>query len=149
MSEKEPDLEKQIRKVLREKEEEEARLKTMLKYYEEIGKHSSNPNEEECRRAFQASLELIEEKCGVSFEGVKHVTLREVGLTVSVPEDVEKVASSNPELTREERIEAVSETGWAHGWGKGMCSLVVPELTGREREECIGRMARTLAERVV
>ena len=146
MSEKEP-LEKQIRKVLREKEEEEARLKTMLKYYKPMG--SGNPNEEECRRAFQASLELIEEKCGVSFEGGKAITLREVGLTVRVPEKVEKVASSNPELTREERIEAVSETDWAHGWGKGMCSLVAPELTGREREECIGRMARTLAERVV
>jgi len=106
-------------------------------------------SEEECRRAFQASLELIEEKCGITFEGGKAVKLEELSATVKVPEEVEKIASSNPELTREERIKAVSETDWAQGWAKGMCSLVAPELTIEERERCIGRMARKLAERVV
>ena len=107
-------------------------------------------SEEECRRAFQASLELIEEKCGISFEGGgKAVTLKEVAATVKVPPEVEKAASSNPELTREERVKAVAETDWARGWGRGMCSLVAPELVGEEREECIDRMARKLAERVV
>ena len=105
---------------------------------------------EECRRAFEASLELIEEKCGVSFETAgKMVKLEEVSATVKVPEEVKKLASSNPELTREDRIKAVSETDWAHGWGRGMCSLVAPELMGKEREECIDRMARKLAEKVV
>ena len=68
---------------------------------------------------------------------------------VKVPEEVEKVASSNPELTREQRIEAVSETEWAQGWAGGMCGLVSPELTGEEREMCIARLAWKLAERVV
>jgi len=104
---------------------------------------------EECRTAFQASLELIKEKCGISFDaGVKAVKLEEVSATVKVPPEVEEIVSSNPELTREERIKAVSETDWAHGWGKGMCSLVSPSLAGKEREECISRMARKLAERV-
>ena len=108
-------------------------------------------SEEECRAAFQASLELIKEKCGVSFEGAggRAVKLSEVSATVKVPEEVEKVATSNPELTREGRIKAVAETEWAHGWGRGLCKLVAPELAGKEREECIDRMARKLAERVV
>ena len=105
---------------------------------------------EECRRAFAASLELIEEKCGLSFDvGGKAVKLEEVSATVKVPEEVEKIASENPELTREERVKAVAETAWAEGWGRGMCSLVAPELTGEEREECVGRMARKLAEKVM
>lgn len=105
---------------------------------------------EECRRAFQASLELIKEKCGVSFDvGGKTVTLKEVSATVKVPPEVEKLASENPQLTREERIRAIAETAWAKGWGRGMCNLVAPELVGKEREECIDRMARKLAERVV
>jgi len=106
-------------------------------------------SEEECRRAFQASLELIEEKCGISFEGGKVVKMEELSATVKIPEEVEKIASSNPELTREERIKVVSETDWARGWAKGMCTLVAPELAGKEREECMSRMARKLAERVV
>jgi len=103
---------------------------------------------EECRRAFQASLELIQEKCGSSFCG-KTVKLEEVSATVGVPEEVEKIISSNPELTMEDRIKAVAETEWARGWARGMCSLVAPELASKEREECISRLARKLAERVV
>ena len=105
---------------------------------------------EECRRAFAASLELIEEKCGLSFDvGGKAVKLEEVSATVKVPEEIEKIASENPELTREERIEAIQATSWAKNWARGMCSLVAPELVGGEREECTGRLARKLAERVV
>jgi len=105
---------------------------------------------EECRLAFQAAMDLIQEKCGVSFETVgKMVKLEEVSATVKVPEEVEEIVLSNPELTRAERIKAVAETDWAHGWGRGMCTLVAPELAGKEREECIDRMARKLAERVV
>ena len=107
-------------------------------------------SEEECRAAFQASLELIKEKCGISLDaGGRAVKLSEVSATVKVPEEVEKVASSNPELTRAERIKAVAETDWARGWAGGMCRLVSPELTGKEREECTERLARKLAERVV
>jgi len=105
---------------------------------------------EECRRAFQASLELIKEKCGVSFETAgKMVKLEEVSATVEVPEEVNKIATSNPELTREERVKAVAETDWAQGWATGMCRLVSPELVEEEKEGCIKRMAQKLAERVV
>lgn len=106
-------------------------------------------NAEKCRLAFQAAIELIEEKCGVSLKTGKMVKLEELSTTVKVPEEVEKIALSNPQLTRTERIEAVAETDWARGWGRGMCTLVAPELAGKEREECIDRMARKLAERVV
>ena len=104
---------------------------------------------EECRTAFKAAIDLLSEKCGISFEvGGKAVKLGAVA-TVKVPPEVEEIASSNPELTREERIKAVAETDWARGWGRGMCSLVAPELTGKEREECMSRMARKIAEKVV
>lgn len=101
---------------------------------------------EDCRNAFLASLELIKERCGVCGRAVM---LEEVSAVVGVPLKVEKIASENPGLTREERIKAIAESGWARGWGTGMCSLVAPELMGKEREECIGRLARKLAERVV
>ena len=104
---------------------------------------------EECRTAFQASLELIKEKCGVSLTAGKTVKLEGLSATVKVPEEVEKIASSNPELTREERIKAVSETNWARRWGRGMCEMVSPELVGKEKELCIGRMAKKLAEGTV
>lgn len=104
---------------------------------------------EECRRAFQASLELLKEKCSLSFEsGGKIVRLEEVG-AITIPEEVEKIASSNPELTREQRVKAISEIGWARNWAAGMCRLVSPELGAEEREACIDRLARNLAERVV
>lgn len=105
---------------------------------------------EECRTAFQAALELIEDKCGISFETAgKMVKLEEIGTTVKVPKEVEEITFSNPELTRAEKVESVAKTSWAQGWGRGMCALVSPELVGAEREECIDRMARKLAERVV
>ena len=133
---------------------------------------------EECRRAFQASLELLEEKCGVlksqekieetlrrmlkkrgysdkaieeilALYGGRAVKLEEASATVRVPEEVEKLATANPELTREERIKAVAESEWARGWAKGMVGLVSPGLVGAEREEAIERLSRTLAERVV
>ena len=103
---------------------------------------------EECRLAFQAACDLIEEKCGMSFD-VGGVTLKEVGAIVKVPAEVKKAASSNPELTREERLTAVEEMTWTRGWAGGMCKLVSPELTGAAREECITRLARKLAEKVV
>ena len=101
---------------------------------------------EDCRNAFLASLELIREKCGVCGRAVM---LEEVSAAVGVPQEVEKIASENPKLTREQRISAVAETDWARGWGRGMCSLVAPDLMGKEREECVDRLARKLAERVV
>ena len=105
---------------------------------------------EDCRRAFQASLELIKEKCGVAFEtGGKVVRLEEVGATVTVPPDVAQIASDNPELTREQRIAAIEDTAWAQNWAGGMCRLVAPELGGDERTRCITRLAHKLAERVV
>lgn len=99
---------------------------------------------EECGLAFQAALELLKEKCGKGL-----VELSEVNAIVGVSEEVMTVLSSNPELTREQRILAVEELDWAQGWAKGMCNLVSPELTGEEREACISRLAKKLAERVV
>ncbi|GAI94063.1 unnamed protein product, partial [marine sediment metagenome] len=60
-----------------------------------------------------------------------------------------EISSSNPELTREERIESVASSTWATHWGAGMVGLVSPELAGTEREEAIKRLSRTLAEKVV
>lgn len=101
---------------------------------------------EKCRNAFLASLDLIREHCGVCGRAVM---LEEVSVAVGVPLEVEKIASENPVLTREERIKAVSETKWSQSWAASMCRLVSPELMGKEREECISRLARKLAERVV
>lgn len=100
---------------------------------------------EECKLALKAAMDLIGEKCKVTFPK----TLELFGATVTVPSEVAEIGSSNPELTREERLKAISETAWARGWAEGMCKLVSPELVGKEREACIERMARTLAERVV
>lgn len=104
---------------------------------------------EECRLAFMAAFDLLEEKCGISFGegGIARIT--ELDTTVRVPGEVLKVASSNPELTRAERVKAISESEWARGWGEGMCRLVAPGLVGEEREKCVERMSRILAERVI
>ena len=104
---------------------------------------------ESCRLAFQAAMDLIQEKCGVEFPqgGIKRVEIS--GTTVLVPKDVSEMATSNPELTREQRISAVAASDWALGWAKGMVRLVSPGLMGKEREEAIGRLSRKLAERVV
>lgn len=102
---------------------------------------------EECRNAFLASLDLIREKCGACGRAVM---LEEVSVAVGVPLEVEKIISEkNPALTREQRISAIAESEWALGWAKGMVNLVSPGLTGKEREEAISRLSRTLAEKVV
>lgn len=100
---------------------------------------------EDCKLALKAALELIGEKCKVTFP--KTIELH--GAKVTVPLEVAEIGSRNPKLTQEERIKAISETAWAQGWAEGMCTLVSPGLAGKEREACIERMARTLAERVV
>ena len=100
---------------------------------------------EECRLAFMAAFDLLEEKCGISFGEGGIARLPELDTTVRIPGEVLKVASSNPELTRAERVKAVSESEWAQGWARGMCRLV----TGETAPPCVERMARILAERVV
>ena len=98
-------------------------------------------SEEECRRAFQASLELIKEKCGISFNTAgKMVRLKEVSAAVKIPEEIEKMALENPELTREQSISAIAESEWGRGSAREMCELVSPEFVGREKERCIERM---------
>jgi len=102
---------------------------------------------EDCRLAFQAAMDLIEEKCGITFPKARKVEIS--GTTVIVPKEVAEISEKNPEVTREQRISAVAESDWARGWAKGMVNLVSPALVGTEREEAIKRLSRTLAERVV
>ena len=100
---------------------------------------------EECRIAFKASLELLEEKCGLKVGG-KVARFEELKMAVRAPpEVVELASSSNPELSREERIKAVAESEWGRGWARGMARLV----TGEEAPEVVERLSRTLAEKVV
>jgi len=102
---------------------------------------------DECQAAFEAALELIQEKCGIP--RTRRVRIRELSAEVTVPPEIDKIAKSNPELTYEQRIKAIAESEWAKGWAEGMCNLVAPELTGEEKEKCVERMARILATRVV
>jgi len=99
---------------------------------------------EECRIAFKASLELLEEKCGLKVGG-KVARFEELKMAVRAPPEVVELASSNPDLTRDERIKAVAESAWGQGWAKGMAKLV----TGEEAPEVVERLSRTLAEKVV
>lgn len=102
---------------------------------------------EECKLALKAAMELIGEKCGVAFPKTK--ILEFYGAKVSVPAEIVETVSSNPELTRAERVEAVAASEWARGWAEGMIGLVSPGLVGKEREEAVERLSRTLAEKVV
>lgn len=99
---------------------------------------------EECRVAFKASLELLEEKCGLKVGG-KVARFEELKMAVRTPPEIVEMASSNPELTREERIKVIAESAWGRGWAEGMCRMV----TGEASPECVERMSRLLAERVV
>jgi len=99
---------------------------------------------EECRIAFKASLELLEQKCGLKVGG-KVARFEELKMAVRAPPEVVDIASSNPELTREERITAVAESGWSQSWARGMARLV----TGEEDPDVVKRLSRDLAERVV
>lgn len=102
---------------------------------------------DECKVALQAAMDLIGEKCGIV--SLRTKTLELYGLKVTVPAEVTEVASSNPNLTRAERVEAISKSQWAKGWAGGMIDLVSPGLTGKEREEALERLSVKLAERVV
>lgn len=99
---------------------------------------------EECRRAFRASLELLEESCGLKIGG-RVARFEELEMAVRAPPEVAEIAASNPELTREERVKAISESEWAKGWAKGMSRLV----TGEEKPETVERLSKALAEKVV
>jgi len=90
-------------------------------------------------------LELIQEKCGISFGEGKVVKLRELSAAVEIPPEVEKMAKENPELTREQRIEAIAKSDWAQGYARGVCRWV----TGEATPECVDRLSRQLAEKVV
>lgn len=99
---------------------------------------------EECRVAFKASLELLEEKCGLKIGG-KVARFEELKMAVRAPPEVTELVSSNPDLSREERIKTVAESDWAKGFGKGICRWV----TGEEKPECVERLAKQVAEKVV
>ncbi|GAI92438.1 unnamed protein product [marine sediment metagenome] len=99
---------------------------------------------EECRLAFKATLELLEEKCGLKVGG-KVARFEELKMAVRAPPEVVELAESNPALTQEERIKAVAESEWGQGWAKGMARFV----TGEEAPEVVERLSRTLAEKVV
>ena len=101
---------------------------------------------EECRRAFAASLGLLKDKCGVSFEvGGKTVKLEEVSATVKVPPEIEKIASKENPITRAEKVEAIARSKWGRGYAEGVCRWV----TGEAKPECVDRLARQLAEKVI
>lgn len=99
---------------------------------------------EECRIAFKASLELLEEKCGLQIGG-KVARFEELKMAVRAPPEIVEMAESNPNLTREERITAVAESEWGKNWARSMARFV----TGEEKPEIVERLSRTLAERVV
>lgn len=99
---------------------------------------------EECRVAFKASLELLEEKCGLKVGG-KVARFEELKMAVRAPPEIVELVSSNPDLTREDRIKAVAESEWGQGWAKGMAKLV----TGEEAPDVVERLSITLAEKVV
>ena len=99
---------------------------------------------EECRIAFKASLELLEEKCGLKVGG-KVARFEELKMAVRAPPEVVELASSNPELPREERVKAVAESAWGQNWAKGMARLVA----GEEDPEVVERLSITLDDKVV
>ena len=99
---------------------------------------------EECRIAFKASLELLEEKCGLKIGG-RVLRLEEMKTAIRIPPEVVETLSSNPELTREERIESIATSSWARGYAEGVCRWV----TGEAKPECVERLARQVAEKVV
>lgn len=103
---------------------------------------------EECKLALKASMELIGEKCQLPLMAAKTtVEVPGVGV-IGLTEEVTSILKKNPELTRAQRIEAVSESEWAQHWGASMCRLTSPDLAGSELERCRDRLARILAERV-
>jgi len=66
---------------------------------------------------------------------------------IELPAEIVEIAMANPQLTEEQRIEAIAGSEWARNTAEGFCSFVgVPP---EEKSACIERMARTLARRVV
>ena len=102
---------------------------------------------QECKLALQAALELLGEKCKLPLTAATTtVEIPEVG-SVVLTEEVTAILKKNP-LSHEERVKAIAESDWARGYGRGMCGFVTPDITGKERETCIERLARRIAERV-
>lgn len=102
-----------------------------------------------CQIAMETAAEIVNEVCGS--EGSRVVAVKEGGakLSFAVPPETVDIAEENPELTREERISAIAESGWALGWAEGMTNLVAPELTGAEREKTVKRLAERVAAEIV
>ena len=95
------------------------------------------------------ALDLATSLCG----NKKLVMLDDGHTVISVPNEVieeVKEKAGNPG-TLEERIKFLRELDWSYNWAVGMCKLLHgPEwdtLPRSEKEECIDRMLRVLAER--
>jgi len=101
--------------------------------------------DERCSAAIEAAMQLIKEKCRGAG---KEITIE--GVKITAPAEVWKIAGENPELTREQRVEAIMETEWAknlaHGWVTKVLGLTP---TTREYEEMTKRIARRVAEGMV
>jgi len=81
---------------------------------------------ESCRLAFKATLELLEEKCGLKVGG-RVARFEELKMAVRAPPEIVEIAESNPELNREERIKAVAESEWGTNWARSMARFVTGE----------------------
>ena len=101
---------------------------------------------EECRRAFKAAAEAVADYCGLAPTGEGEVRMVEVGgMRIEVPEEIEEIAHSDPELTEAERIRAIKESSWAQHEAGGLCEKLFG-ATGNELESCIDRVSTKLAE---
>jgi len=110
-----------------------------------------------CRLALKAALEAITDYCGLAPAGEMENAFGEAfaphtieikGIVISVPEEIEEILHSNPDLTRDERITAIQESSWAQHEAEGLCEKLFG-ATGSEFDECVERVSRKLAEGMV
>ncbi|RJS69068.1 hypothetical protein CW696_07650 [ANME-2 cluster archaeon] len=116
--------------------------------YETESSSPTNPEREthnKCWLAMKAAWDTLAEYCGGP-----GVPVNIEGMTVSAPPEVIKIAHSNPELTREERIAAIAESEWGRNTAAGMCEKLFGAEPGTsEHERCVESTAKRLAKGLI
>lgn len=106
--------------------------------------------DEACSVAVMAALDTLKKYCGPGKEETE-IEIAGLKFKVLLPEEEIKIIRERPELTTEEKIEAVKATDWARNLVKGWLRSLMPFLTPgtpdyeKAYESMLEKVARGLA----
>jgi hypothetical protein len=110
---------------------------------EELG--GENGGKDKCWLAMKAAWDTLAEYCGGT-----GIPMEMEGMSLTVPVEVIEAARSNPDMSRDDRVNMVAYTEWCRGTAMNMCeTLFNAERGTTQHNECLESVAKRIAEKII